>query len=129
MANTITQTTLVGGGDSKTVVRHIHIISDGSEETDLVIYDNSTLVANVNKGSLIRVKATGSACLCRLEWDQTADFQVISFDPSQGVDLDFSCFGGIRNPGGTGATGDLVLTTANLDAGDEVTIIIEINQL
>ena len=32
------------------------------------------------------------------------------------------------NPAGSGATGDIVLTTANLDAGDEVTLIIHVRQ-
>lgn len=41
MANTVTQTTLVGGGSSKILVRHIHITSDGSQESGTVIYNNS----------------------------------------------------------------------------------------
>ena len=71
MANTVTQRTLFGGGSSRKVVRLIHIVSDGSEETDLVIYDNSTLVNNVAKGAVRRVEAWGNSCTCRLEWDQT----------------------------------------------------------
>lgn len=128
MANTITQRTVYGGGTSQLVVRHIHIVSDGSEESDLVIYDNSTLMNDVTKGSLLKVKANGSSCICRLEWDQTTDSPIISFDPINGVDLDFCQFGGVSNPNGTGATGDIVLTTANLDAGDEVSIYIYVRQ-
>lgn len=128
MANTIVQRTLAGAGSAHTIVRLIHIVSDGSEETDLVVYDNSTLCNDVSKGSLVHIQASGSSCTCRLEWDQTTDSPVISFDPVSNLDLDFSCYGGIRNPNGTGATGDLVLTTANLDAGDEVTIIMTIRQ-
>ncbi len=128
MANTVTQRTLFGGGASRKVIRLINIVSDGSEETDLVIYDNSTLVADVTKGSLARVEAWGHSCNCKLEWDQTTDSSIISFDPVNGIKADFSCFGGVTNPGGSGATGDIVLTTLNLDSGDEVTILIEVIQ-
>lgn len=128
MANTVTQRTLVGGGSAKTIVRLINIVSDGSEETDLVIYDNSTLVNDVTKGNLMEVLASGSSCVCRLEWDQTTDSPIISFDPSNSQRLCFEKFGGIRNPAGTGATGDIVLTTSALDAGDEVTLIIRVTQ-
>jgi hypothetical protein len=128
MPNTKVQRTLHGSASSRKVVRLIHIVSDGSEETDLVVYDNSTLIADVTRGRVMRVQATGSSCTCRLEWDQTTDSPVCSFDPISGVDLDFCCFGGVSNPNETGATGDLTLTTAGLDSGDELVIIIEINQ-
>ncbi len=36
--------------------------------------------------------------------------------------------GGGHNPNATGATGDLILTTGNLDANDEVTIKILVSQ-
>jgi len=128
MPNTVTQRTLFGGGSSRKVVRLINIVSDGSEETDLVIYDNSTLIADVAKGALRRVEAWGNSCTCRLEWDQTTDSPIISFDPSNNLKADFSRFGDIGNPGAAGATGDIVLTTAGLDSGDEVTILIEVIQ-
>lgn len=130
MANTITQSTIINGGTlaGSHVVKRIVIVSDGSEETDLVIYDNSAHIADVSKGTVRRIEAHGSSCQLIFEWDQTTDFVVAAVDPSSGPVLDFRRIGGIRNPGGTGATGDLVLTTTNLDAGDVVTIEIEIGQ-
>jgi len=128
MANTITQRTLLGGGTDRDIVRLIHIISDGSEETDTIIFDNSTFCNNVTKGALMSIMASGASALLRLEWDQTTDSPIIAVDPSQNPNFCFEAFGGISNPGATGATGDIVLTTANLDAGDEVTIIIKVKQ-
>lgn len=128
MPNTVTQRTLLGSGSDKTIVRLIQIVSDGSEETDLVVYDNSALVADVTKGRLVEVWASGSTCVARLEWDQDTDSPVMSVDPSNGGYWDFRSFGGIDNPAGTGATGDLVLTTSGLDSGDELTLIIKICQ-
>ena len=128
MANTVTQRTLQGSVKSKNVVRLIHIVSDGSEETDLVVYDNSAFVADVSKGNLLEVYAMGDSGILRLEWKQTADSPAISIDAANGVHFDYRRFGGIPNPNGTGATGDLVLSTADLDSGDEVTLILVIEQ-
>lgn len=103
-------------------------MSDGSEETDLVIYDNSTFINDVSKGRLVEIQVSGSSCQGQLEWDQTTDSPAFTFDPANGNHWDFSSFGGISNPNGTGATGDLLLTTTNLDAGDVLSIIIKICQ-
>lgn len=128
MANTVTQRTLVGGGDSKKVIRMIHIVSDGTEESNLVVFDNSAFCADVSKGKLTRLWTSGDAGIIRLSWDQTADSPAFALFPAGPDYVDFTCFGGITNPNGTGATGDLLLTSNDLDAGDEITIIIEIDQ-
>jgi hypothetical protein len=128
MANTVTQRTLVGSGKDKTIVRLINIVSDGTEESDLVIYDNSALVADTSKGRLTELMVSGSSCQLQFEWDQTTDSPAFTCDPANGTHWCFESFGGISNPNGTGATGDLLLTTTNLDAGDVVSIIIKIAQ-
>lgn len=128
MANTVTQRTLVGSDDSPIIVRLINIVSDGSEETDLVVFDNSAFSNKPAKGSLVKVQASGSSCVLRLEWDQTTDSPIVSLDPSKSQIMCFKDFGGIVNPNGTGATGDILLTTSGLDAGDEVTLIITVRQ-
>ena len=128
MPNTVTQNTIMGAGSDKKIVRSIHIASDGSEETDLVIYDNSAFIADTAKGRLSEIWVSGSDCIARLEWDQTTDSPVFVANPSNGGYWDFRSFGGFKNPGGTGATGDLVLTTQNLDNLDELFIIIKIEQ-
>lgn len=128
MPNTVTQRTVLGGGSDKNIIRTIHILSDGSEETDLVVYDNSALVADTAKGSLMQVWLSGNASTIRLEWDADTDSPCFAGDPQNGNYWDFRGFGGITNPGGTGKTGDLVLTTAGLDNLDEVFLVIHISQ-
>lgn len=128
MTNTITQRTLMGGGSERNIIRSIHIVSDGTEETDLVVYDNSAFINNTSKGKLRKVWISGSDCVVRLEWDQSTDSPAYAGNPASDDFTDFSAFGGIKNPGGTGATGDLVLTTSGLDSGDEVFLVIHINQ-
>ncbi len=130
MPNTVTQRTVYGDATTREVVRLITIVSDGSEESDLVIYDNSALVADVTKGSVMEIAVSGSSgCQLLFEWDQTTDSPIAALDPGASPHMDFRCFGGIYNPGGTGATGDVVLTTTNLDSGDVVTILIMVRQI
>lgn len=128
MANTVTQRTLLGSGSDKNIVRLIHIVSDGTEESDLVVFDNSAFVNDVSKGRLVEAWVSGSDCVARLEWDQTTDSPIMTFNPSTGGHWCFEQFGGISNPNETGATGDILLTTGALDLGDELTIIIKICQ-
>lgn len=128
MVNTVTQRTLMGGANDQNVVRLINIVSDGSEETDLIVFNNSDFCNDVNRGRLMAVRASGSSCICRLEWDQSTDSPIVSIDPAYDQHICFRKFGGISNPRGTGATGDILLTTSNLDSGDEVTLILEIRQ-
>ncbi len=77
MANTVTQTTLEGSGTDMYISRIVHITSDGTEETDLVIFDNSAFGADTSKGRLLKVEANGSPCLCILEWDQMASVLIL----------------------------------------------------
>lgn len=128
MANTITSRVLGGGSNNKNIYVLVNIASDGSEETDTVIYDNSTLVNDVTRGKVMEIWASGNSANLTLEWDQTTDSPIASFDPAYTQYLDFRSFGGVPNPAATGATGDVVLTTANMDSGDAVTLILHIDQ-
>lgn len=128
MANTITSRTLSGSPSDKNLYLLINISSDGTEETDLVVYDNSAFFNQPTKGKLLEVWASGSSSQLSLEWDQSTDSPIANFDPAYTQYLDFRSFGGITNPNGTGATGDILLTTANLDSGDVVTLILHVEQ-
>jgi len=122
MANTITSRTIQD--TQNIVVVLVHIVSDGSEESDTVVFDNSAFFNAVSKGKLMQVQFSGSDCICRLEWDQTTDSAIGAFNPVNSPKIKYWDIGGICNPNGTGATGDIVLTTANLDSGDEVTMVL-----
>ncbi len=128
MVNAVTQRTVAGSSNEKNIYRLITIVSDGTEEADLVVYDNSTLINNVARGKVMQVWASGSSCQLLLEWDQGTDSPIACLDPATAGYLDFRSFGGISNPNGAAATGDVVLTTTNLDADDVVTLILHIDQ-
>lgn len=132
MANTITNTRLVLG--PKRVVQHIAIDSDGSEETDLVIYDSS-VVATANGladplNSRIRnIEFSGNATtgLLKLEFDANTDVLAYSLMGYRSLHHDFMKFGGLKNTAGTGITGDITLTTTGLNAGESFVIIIDVD--
>ncbi len=124
----VTSRTLVGGGDNKVLVLLVTI--SGADETGTVIYDNSAFVNNPGKGSLAKYSISGSDSLVSLAWDQTTDSPIVSVNPVNSPKMDFKKFGinGIANPNGTGATGDIVVTTVGIGAGDVVSIILWIDQ-
>jgi hypothetical protein len=131
MANTVTQRTLVGGGSDKRVIVLTHVVSDGAtNETALVVYDNSTFINSVTKGTLEKVWVSGSTCNLTLYWDQTTDAPILTIDPVSGIGLmDYTDFGGVDNPGATGATGDIILaTTSFATAGKSFTVIVQVRQ-
>jgi hypothetical protein len=129
MANTVTQKTLHGDATSRRVIRSIHVASDGTEETGTIIYNNSDFVANTAIGRLMSVRVLGSFTgTIALAWDQTTDENIVSIGQSNSGFHDFSSFGGYRNPNGTGATGDILLTSRALANLDDFTVIIDVIQ-
>lgn len=123
----MTSRTLVGAGKDKTLVL-LRTIS-GADETGTVIYDNSAFVNDVNKGNLMGYMISGSDSLVSLAWDQTTDSPIVSVNPINSPKAKLVSFGGIPNPKGAGATGDILVTTTGIGAGEVVTIILWINQL
>lgn len=135
MPNTITNTTLMK--TPTRFIKYVTISSDGTEETDYVLFDSSALAADV--GIVDPTKSTiesiyysisaASTARVWLEWDATTD--ILAFDmPAQSPTfIDFRrCMpiGGLPNQGGSGVTGDITLTTTGLEAGDKITIVMEI---
>lgn len=132
MSNTLKKVITYGTTTSKFIHIVYRVISDGSQETATVLYDNSVDGPNdVTKGSVYKLSCTGksAAGMIRLEWDQTTKSPIASLNPQNNPVLDFTDVGGIHNPNGTGATGDIVLTTLALASGDELTINLLIKQV
>ncbi len=135
MPNTITQTTLVQG--KRTFINYITLVSDGSEETDLLIFDSSVVYAAVGltdtlSASIEKVWFTGSktanAGTIVLEYDASTDVVAVPITNSVASNwlvMDFTDFGGLKNYAGSGKTGDVNLTTTGLDAGDSFIIVLQ----
>lgn len=138
MANTITPSspTPISIG-LKEVVVYITLQSDGTNETATVIYDSSAVAATLGEAdplnsNILRVDCSSNAASTarvRLLWDASTD--VVALDIPSATDpsvRDFTRFGGLPNQGGSGKTGDILLTTTGLASGDTVTLVLTIKR-
>lgn len=132
MANTITNTRILA--NQHRVIQYICIDSDGTEETDLVVYDSSAVATAIGISDpldstivSIRSVSNSAAGVVHLEFDASTDVLAMAL-PFGGfdMDLDFSDIGGLANTSGTGITGDITLTTTGLASGDKIVIILEV---
>lgn len=132
MANTITNTRLLA--NERRVIQYICISSDGTEETNLIIYDSSVVataigIADPLKCTIVRARYVSTSALgtVHLDFDATTDVLALAM-PYNGssMDMDFKDIGGLKNTAGTGITGDILLTTTGLVAGDKITLILEV---
>lgn len=119
MADTV-DTKTIFNGKNILVVKLINI-SDGTGESDVVKVDISTLVgpyeAAPKRLKLTEVKwSIQGFSSVRLEWDATTDDEMLVLAAGQG-EMDFSKVGGLVDPFSSGATGDVLLTTAGNVAG------------
>jgi hypothetical protein len=139
MTNVVTNTrTITSPGK---VIQYITIASDGTEETDLVVYDSSavhtalgnpadsltcTILSIYATVSAAQPDITGTGARVFLEFDATTDVLALDIPPNQLIKNDFTPIGGLRNTAGTGITGDIMLNTTGLENGDKITIILAV---
>ena len=141
MADTVSVTYLYppnmldGNWDEKQGNRRVVVklagVSDGTGETDVKKIDLSDLKTHAGNvpgrtvAEKIEWQVTGMTCV--LEWDRTpqAIIYVINADGVQSSgSKDWTSFGGILDPGDDDGTGDILLTTSAVTAGDSYTIIL-----
>lgn len=132
MANTNTSQYLMSGPGR--VIIHLVIDSDGTEETDLVVYDSSAVATLIGKTDTLNCRinsimySTNSLLgVVKLEWDATTDILAWALPASGNSDkFCFDKIGGLKNKGGSGRTGDITLTTTGLVAGDAISLILDV---
>ncbi len=132
MVNTVTNTRLNAG--YKNIIQYITIASDGSEETDLVVYDSSAVATALGItdpltcaiNSIYATVSAADTARVILEFDADTDVLALDIPPLHVTKNDFKPIGGLRNTAGTGITGDITLTTTGLAAGDYITIILNV---
>lgn len=129
MPNTITRQTIVDG--SRDLVVKVHLLSDGSEETAtalIVAADYSPVFTNCR---LKKLDVITSAPLLQgiLLWGADVNVRLCALTPNISYQFDWSEFGGLPNNGGTGRTGNILLTTLGLASADELTLIFFIEKV
>ena len=128
MANTVTKQTLVDG--QRRLIVKVDIAGDGTgEETGTIIIDASTYSPAFTDCTIKAVQTQIVGFTAKLLFDATTDVTALSVTDGVGSygisDIIAEC-GGIPNNAGEGKTGDILITTAGLGAGDHGTIIIDL---
>ncbi len=140
MANVIREQKLIDS-NKRALIKYV-ILSDGTQEANTRLLDASSLAFALNVTGVIsqtnpksnyrstvrKVKAysrTGGSF--RLKWEGDANSEIITFG-SGSVDFTFENDGAIIPNPEANATGDILISTANLVAGDTTTIFLDIRK-
>lgn len=141
MANVIREQRLVDS-QKRTLVKYV-ILSDGTNEANTRLLDASSLQFALNANGYImssnthiksnyrttvkKIKAFGRTNgSLRLKWEGDANSEIITFGSS--VDFGAESDAAIISNPEANATGDILLSTANLAFGDTVTIFIDLHK-
>lgn len=142
MANIIREQRLIDS-NKRALIKYV-ILSDGTQEANTRLLDASTLAFALNANSYImssnthpksnyrttikKIKAYGrSSGSTRLKWEGDANSEIIVFG-STSVDFNFENDGAVITNPEANATGDILISTANLAFGDAMTIFIDIKK-
>lgn len=142
MANTIREQKLIDS-NKRTLIKYI-ILSDGTQEANTRLVDASNLAFALNANGFImssnthpksnyrttvkKIKAYGrTGGSIRLKWEGDANSEVIVFG-SGSVDFTFENDGAVITNPEANATGDILVSTANLVLGDAITIFIDLKK-
>jgi hypothetical protein len=127
MVATVSKQTIIDG--SRNLVVNVHIDGDAAGDlTDYVLIDASTYTPAFTNCRFWSLHATLSGFTCHLKWDATTDTELVNVPD---YEINFSPdeigeFGGIPNNAGAGRTGDILMTTVGLGAGDHGSLILHL---
>jgi hypothetical protein len=137
MGNTVTTTALLKG--KRRTILYTTVVSDGTEESDTVIYDSSAIASALGISDPLDctinavhayVSSANAAAVpqVKLEFDANTDVLAVGIPSGNGsLEANFQKIcGGLRNYAGTGKTGDITLTTLGLESGDSITLILDV---
>ena len=128
MADVVTSQTLFD--NERTAIMKFTNISDGTGESAITKVNVSLLTPSASGQACTRVTVTkiyisNHGMEVRMFFDASTDMPFFLSSGSATQTLDMSAFGGITNNGGTGATGDIVFSTADASSGDTYWCILE----
>lgn len=111
------------------------LASDGTNETATIVYDSSVVAALAGvtdplKSRILEIYGScnaASTARVKLLWDASTDVQAIEIPcATNATKGNFRKFGGLINRGGTGITGDILITTTGLASGDTITLVLTV---
>lgn len=133
MADTV-DSLVVFSGNNRYVVRLTNI-SDGTGESGVIKVDKSALIGpdGVNAPSKLVLEemqwSIQGFSSVRLAWDHTTDDEISVLGSGNGF-FNFKNAGGLVDPGSTGGTGDILLTTAGAASGAtyDITLVVRLKR-
>ena len=140
MANSIAEQKLIDS-NKRALIKYV-ILSDGTQEANTRLLDASALSFALNATGVIsqtdmksnyrttikKIKAySRTSGSIRLKWQGDANSEIITFG-SASVDLNFENDGAVISNPEANATGDILVSTANLVSGDAITIFIDLKK-
>ena len=120
-------TQILNDGERNATVKG-YITGDATQLTDAVLVDVSALSGSPTSVKIVGIKAQFSGFTGTLEWDATTDVPIMEIPINQEIDQSYRRFGGLQNNGGAGVTGDILLSTPLIAAGDNGFIILELKK-
>lgn len=125
MANTVARQVLVNG--SKNYVVKYTAVGDGSGEVSASLV-NSVTGDMGTANAIMSVRGICTGCTAQLLFDATTDLFAIGLPQDKDIHFDFHNIGGLINNAGTGKTGDLLITSSSLGAGDTITLVVKMKK-
>jgi hypothetical protein len=119
MANTISKTTIEDG--PRNLVQLVNIVGDGSgDESSTLLVDRSAFTPTTGTKTVVdRIEGHLSGFTAALSFDASADLTVARLPDGHPFEFDWKRVGGVASTkAGTGANGDILITTTSLGASD-----------
>jgi hypothetical protein len=134
MVNTVNTSYQVAG--QRDVVLYYTLVSDGTQETATVLYNSATVHStylldadslNCSIQGIKLIVQSAAAVIITLYYDATTDVLAIPFpNPNYPVKMCFKEHGGLKNYAGVGRTGNILITTTGLAAGDKIMLVLDV---
>lgn len=140
MANVIREQKLIDS-NKRALLKYV-ILSDGTQESNTRLLDASSLEFALNatgvisqtnlksnyRSSIKKIKAySKTSGSIRLKWEGDANSEIITFGTGS-VDFNFENDGAVISNPEANATGDILISTLGLVAGDAITVFLDIRK-
>lgn len=117
-------TQVILNGDHNVVIA-LSNVSDGTGESAVTKVAAATYGTNLR---IMKLHYSTDGMAVRLLWDADTDTVAWLIPANQSDSLDFTRFGGLKNSGGTGVTGNIAATTVGHSSGDTYSIVLELSK-
>lgn len=122
MADSVSTVSLFSGQKRAAFV--FNNLSDGTGESAVTKVDISTLVGAPSKVKITRISGNTVGMAVRVLFDHTTDDTALILQGE--FCLDFTPWGGLRDPASAGGTGDILFTTVGHSSNDSYCICMEV---